>query len=309
MLAGSSPGPTTKNSPGGTTNPSPGDPPVFPGCRKQKTRAILAQMSANDRQRANRAKKQEKTRANLAQIACSKQGEVYREEREEKTPGNRQEEPVNGITESKPRKTGNPVKGLAENQKTRKTLPKTLAKTPMRLLPHRARARVWKPIVLETMRRFPNFTVAAQAAGIHPWTIKYHRDKDPKFAEQLQQAIDQGADVIEAECTRRAVQGWTEPIYGRDKDGNPVKVGEKQLFDSRLAELILKRWKPEYNPKVQQEISGPNGSALPTVVAPTVIFNIPDNHRGLQQPPVDIESQKQIADIEKPSSDAQTGQS
>jgi hypothetical protein len=148
------------------------------------------------------------------------------------------------------------------------------------------------PIYLETLRKCPMHVAAAQAAGISTRQAWEWRKKRPEFGAACDEACKIGAHVIEVEGYRRAVHGWEKPIYGRDKDGNPVLVGHERLYDTRLMEMMLRAHMPEkYSPKIQQEISGPGGSPFaPSVIAPTVIFQIPDNGRSSPQP-INIDAQ------------------
>lgn len=135
-------------------------------------------------------------------------------------------------------------------------------------------------------------TIASQAAGVSTVTAWQWRKRNAKFAQQCEEACKIGAHTIEAEGYRRAVHGWDKPIYGRDKDGNPVLVGHERLYDTKLMEMMLRGHMPErYQPKLQAEISGAGGAPLmPNVIAPTIIFAVPDNGRLPKQIAHDIQA-------------------
>lgn len=65
--------------------------------------------------------------------------------------------------------------------------------------------------------------------------------QDEEFKEAWDEAIEAAGDLIEAEVYRRAVHGVMEPVFYQ---GNIV--GYVRKYSDRLAELLLKRHKPEY---------------------------------------------------------------
>ncbi len=69
---------------------------------------------------------------------------------------------------------------------------------------------------------------------------KIRRD-DEDFAESWDEAIEAAGDLIEAEVYRRAIHGIMEPVYHKGKI-----CGYIHKYSDRLAELLLKRHRPEY---------------------------------------------------------------
>ena len=69
---------------------------------------------------------------------------------------------------------------------------------------------------------------------------KVRRDDDD-FAEAWEEAIEAAGDLIEAEVYRRAIHGTMEPVYFKG-----TITGYIRKYSDRLAELLLKRHRPEY---------------------------------------------------------------
>lgn len=90
------------------------------------------------------------------------------------------------------------------------------------------------------------------------------------YAAAFADAQDDAADSLEAEATRRARLGVSEPIYQGGK-----LVGYKRNFSDTLLIFLLKGLRPEKF-KDRHEHSGPGGTPLPV----KVIFG------GRHRPPV-----------------------
>lgn len=73
--------------------------------------------------------------------------------------------------------------------------------------------------------------------------------RDPEFLAAFHEATEDGADLIEDEAVRRAVEGCTEPVY----QGGEL-VGHKQVYSDRLMEKLLDGYRPakySRNPNIQ----------------------------------------------------------
>src|SRR5688572_14466256 len=92
------------------------------------------------------------------------------------------------------------------------------------------RRRQWKALFLNHLGRTGNVRLAAEAAGIGRMTVYEHRAADKVFAAQWEEAMQNAADVLEAEAHRRAVEGVQKYVTHKqelvtvpiDKDGNVV---------------------------------------------------------------------------------------
>lgn len=75
----------------------------------------------------------------------------------------------------------------------------------------------------------------------------------------MDEAIEQGSDILEAEAWRRAVEGVEEPVYQGGKE-----VGRIQRYSDTLMVLLLKGHKPQkFRERISSEVSGPNGGPIP----------------------------------------------
>ena len=98
---------------------------------------------------------------------------------------------------------------------------------------------LWRPRFLEALAAVPNVRVAAMAAGVDKGTVERHRAKDPAFAQQWDDALDQAVDMLEARVFQRAQKSDT------------------------LAIFLLKSWRRERYGEVQRhEVTGDGGGPV-----------------------------------------------
>ncbi len=57
------------------------------------------------------------------------------------------------------------------------------------------------------------YAAAAAAIGAHRRTIIKWPERDEEFAQRWKDAIEEGADRLEEEAIRRAVQGVDRPVF------------------------------------------------------------------------------------------------
>jgi hypothetical protein len=107
---------------------------------------------------------------------------------------------------------------------------------------------------LEALRQVPNITYAAIQSGVSRKTAYNHRDQDPEFAAAWDEALEEGVDMIELEAHRRAVQGYTEPVFYMG-----AIVGHVIKYSDALMARLLQAHRPEkYSEKHQHKVSGEN---------------------------------------------------
>lgn len=83
---------------------------------------------------------------------------------------------------------------------------------------------------------------AAEEVGYRDTSfLRRVRSRDEGFAELWDEAIEAAGDLVEAEVYRRAIHGVMEPVYYKGEICGYVKK-----HSDRLAEVLLKRHKPEY---------------------------------------------------------------
>jgi hypothetical protein len=107
---------------------------------------------------------------------------------------------------------------------------------------------------------------AADLTGINRDTVDNWRKSDRVFAERMDRAKMDAADVAEAELRRRAIEGWTEPVFQ-----GGIEVGTVRKFSDNMLALHIKALKPtEYRENIRAEVSGPDGGAISMQVLPTM---------------------------------------
>lgn len=93
---------------------------------------------------------------------------------------------------------------------------------------------------LEKLRAGYSVTSACQAIGITTRQAYVHRNAYTDFAEQWDDAVDEGADRLEDVAVNRAIEGVARPIYQQG-----IKVGTETVYNENLLMFLLKGKKPE----------------------------------------------------------------
>jgi hypothetical protein len=98
-------------------------------------------------------------------------------------------------------------------------------------------------------------TRAAQRAGVARSSMYNAKHRDPEFASAWAAAEQEGADVLEAEAYRRAVEGVEQPVYYKGE-----KCGTVTRYSDRLLLALMRAKKPEYRDRF--EVSADLGGEL-----------------------------------------------
>lgn len=98
------------------------------------------------------------------------------------------------------------------------------------------RKRAFLAVLSETC----NASLACAAINQPRRTVYNWRNADPAFARDWAKARAIGADAIEDELVRRAVEGVAVPVYHRG-----VIVGAMRRYNDRLLMVLLRALKPE----------------------------------------------------------------
>lgn len=98
------------------------------------------------------------------------------------------------------------------------------------------RKRAFLTVLSETC----NASLACAAINQPRRTVYNWRNADPEFAQDWAAARAMGADAIEDELVRRAVEGIEVPVYHRG-----AIVGAVRRYNDRLLMVLLKALKPE----------------------------------------------------------------
>jgi hypothetical protein len=118
--------------------------------------------------------------------------------------------------------------------------------------------RDWIPGFLAALRDCGNVRAATQAAQVDRSTPYKLRGTDPAFAKAWEDAMDDAADVLEAEARRRATLGVDEPVFYQG-----VPVGSVKRYSDTLLMFLLKGARPHtYRERTSVEHSGPEGGPI-----------------------------------------------
>lgn len=102
-------------------------------------------------------------------------------------------------------------------------------------------------------------TKACEAAGIPRQNVYEWRNADEDFKIAWEEALEAGADVLEDEAKRRAVDGWEEPVHYQGKP-----TGSVRKYSDTLLMFLLKGRRPEKF-KDRLEHTGKDGGPIDIV--------------------------------------------
>ena len=159
--------------------------------------------------------------------------------------------------------------------------------------------------------------IACEAAGVNPATRINWVKKDPWFAEQFKQAVENYRDKLEYEIHDRAVNGVDVPIIGRkqvelgkDVMGNPVFgpedaiIGTKKQKSDLLLMFHAKKVNPEYREKYEAPKEDRHSGADSPMARITVRLEMIANRaqHGISAPQVNVipeytETQEDVIDL------------
>lgn len=99
----------------------------------------------------------------------------------------------------------------------------------------------WSPLFLCHLAECGNVSKAAQRAGISRTIAYRHRANNEQFRKAWEDALEQAADVLEAEAWRRAVDGIEEPVgwYQGHAGGTVTRYSDTLLI------FLLKAHRPD----------------------------------------------------------------
>jgi hypothetical protein len=106
--------------------------------------------------------------------------------------------------------------------------------------PYKKRGASWHTDFITALRNSGNVRAACNAAHIDRRLAYDHREKQADFAAQWDSAIQDAADVLEAEAQRRAFNGVPEPVYYQGQ-----QVGAVTRYSDTLLIFLLKGIRPE----------------------------------------------------------------
>lgn len=98
----------------------------------------------------------------------------------------------------------------------------------------------WRDAFLDVLAKTGNVTEACNQVGVSRMTAYNHRDRDQAFSDQWDNALQQAADVLEAEAWRRAKEGYDEPQFYKG-----AVCGYVRKFSDQLLMFMLRGLRPE----------------------------------------------------------------
>jgi hypothetical protein len=112
---------------------------------------------------------------------------------------------------------------------------------------------------LEALAEGWSVTHAAGLTGRHRRRFYDARARSPEFADQWNEAVERGTDLLEDELRRRAVEGWKVEVY----QGGEL-AGYRQELEPRDLHFLLRARRPEvYRDNERRvELSSPGGQPL-----------------------------------------------
>lgn len=178
-------------------------------------------------------------------------------------------EQLNGIDiiPGSPRRRGskqlNPVLNEETDTIARRERPSRRPSSPL------ARTRNPKDRFLIILAQTGNVTLASKAAGLERRHVEILRRDDHLFSAAFDDALEEAADLLEAEAWRRAVEGITQPIM---KAGRPVidpGSGRPLMatkYNDALLMLLLRAARPQkFNSRSSGKMESP-GAFLKEIV-------------------------------------------
>jgi hypothetical protein len=113
---------------------------------------------------------------------------------------------------------------------------------------------------LELLRETGLVAKSAAAVGIAKVTIDRYRKKDKEFGEAVVQAIEEYRDKLEAELTRRAVEGVETPVFGNLGPGlGTGEVGHVRKYSDKLLLELVKKHIPGFRDKIEVDANVTGG--------------------------------------------------
>ena len=134
------------------------------------------------------------------------------------------------------------------------------AKRAPRKKPTREKTRgpVWERAFLAALADTGNVRAACTAAEIGHSTVYDRRKAVDRFADAWDDAMEQAADMLEAEALRRAAHGVKEPVYYKGK-----VVGHVLKYSDVLLIFLLKAARPaKFRDHYRVEHTGKDGGPL-----------------------------------------------
>lgn len=120
------------------------------------------------------------------------------------------------------------------------------------------RSRRRKERFLEHLAKSGNVSDSGRFAGVQRSTLYHWKETDAAFASQWEDALEDAADILEAEARRRALEGYDEPITYAGKVVCDPETGHplvRKKYSDGLMAFLLRAHRPARFRAGQEEIS------------------------------------------------------
>lgn len=121
---------------------------------------------------------------------------------------------------------------------------------------------------LVCLEKWGTQVLAADFVDVSPTTVMQHKNDDPVFAAQCEEAQKRREIRIVRQLEKEAMEGHTQPIFNKDGD----EVGEKRIYETQLRLAMLKRYDPEYKDRVDVSAKVEGGA----IIAPPAPMSLDD---------------------------------
>lgn len=136
---------------------------------------------------------------------------------------------------------------MVGDESPRQGLAKPPGARPAHMVTPNARARF-----LEFLRKTGNVSYSAKEAGFARFSFYRLRKKDPDFAADWDDAVEEATDSLELEARRRALQGCDKPVYQKGE-----LVGHVREYSDHLMVTLLRAHRPEkFRDRIDHEHRG-----------------------------------------------------
>ena len=115
---------------------------------------------------------------------------------------------------------------------------------------------------LEVVSETANVSRACEAIAMSRVRLYEVRKEDEAFKEQWDAAVEIGIAALEDEATRRAVEGWDEPVFYQGEQTGLVR----KYSDTLLMFRMKAQWPEKYRDRVTTELTGKGGGPIESEV-------------------------------------------
>ena len=119
---------------------------------------------------------------------------------------------------------------------------------------------LWVAPFIAELRQHGLLNTAARVAGVTPRRVAKLREESAEFDYLVTDALEEAADVLEAEARRRAVEGVEKGVYYQGEE-----VGTETVYSDSLLTTLLKAKRADEFAE-RKQITGAGGAPLTVMV-------------------------------------------